>query len=59
LPVDNVPLREAVASFAAKPEQASYDDVVKEAATAPYAGLVINPSGPWLALSAEELRALL
>ncbi|MCU1414839.1 MAG: hypothetical protein JWN80_2179 [Microbacteriaceae bacterium] len=35
MPVDNVPLREAVASFAAKPEQASYDDVVKEAATLP------------------------
>jgi len=33
--------------------------IVSDAITAPFGGLVINPSGPWIALTVDELRALL
>jgi hypothetical protein len=39
-------------SFASR----SIEDVIREAITPPLAGLVINPGGPWIALSASELE---
>jgi hypothetical protein len=42
-------------SFATRPAA----EIMRDAIQAPYGGLVINPGGPSMALSADELRAVL
>jgi hypothetical protein len=34
-------------------------EIIRDAVQPPYGGLVLNPGGPWMALSPDELRAVL
>ncbi|NEM92439.1 SseB family protein [Galbitalea soli] len=47
-----VTARNSTDGFAAVP----VSEVIKDALAEPYAGLVINPAGPWIALDADDLR---
>lgn len=35
------------------------EQVIRDALTAPYSGLVLNPAGPWMALDHDDLRGVL
>jgi hypothetical protein len=49
-------IRDSVAdSFATRPAA----EIMRDAISPPYSGLVINPGGPWIALSSDELRGIL
>ena len=50
-----VSARNIADSFATRPAA----EVIHDAIQAPYGGLVLNPGGPWMALSADELRVVL
>ena len=50
-----VSARDVADSFATRPAA----EIIHDAIQAPYGGLVINPGGPWMALSTDELRVVL
>ncbi len=50
-----VSARNIADSFATRPAA----EIIRDAIRAPYSGLVLNPGGPWMALSVPELQAVL
>jgi hypothetical protein len=50
-----VSARNVADSFATRPAE----EIIRDASQAPYSGLVLNPGGPWMALSVHELQTVL